>query len=115
MADLSPSDPSPADPSPGHRIGVESIALTRVDGHPVVLSGGHLGDLYRRDARTGSRTARLWHGDLRITDIAVTAIGGHPVAVTGSPRDRVRLHDLASGQPLADYRSPDDDQEHGAG
>ncbi|MFM9609190.1 hypothetical protein DF268_01100 [Streptomyces sp. V2] len=115
VADLSPSDPSPADPSPGHRIGVESIALPRVDGHPVVLSGGHLGDLYRRDARTGSRTAWMRHGTLRITDIAVTTIDRHPVAVTGSPQDGVRLHDLASGQPLADYRSPGDDQEHGAG
>ncbi|MGW0602243.1 hypothetical protein ACWD11_34755 [Streptomyces sp. NPDC002776] len=111
VADLSPSDSGPADPSPGHQIGVESIALARVGGHPVVLSGGHLGDLYRRDARTGSRTARLWHGDLRITDIAVTTIAEHQVAVTGSPRAGVRLHDLASGQPLADYRSPGDDME----
>ncbi|MGJ5894696.1 WD40 repeat domain-containing protein [Streptomyces niveiscabiei] len=51
------------------------------------------------------------HGALRITDIAVTTIDRHPVAVTGSPRDGVRLHDLASGEPLADYRSPGDDQE----
>ncbi|MDX3388101.1 hypothetical protein PV682_42685 [Streptomyces niveiscabiei] len=111
VADLSPSDPSPANPSPGHRIGVESIALTRIGGHPVVLSGGHIGDLYRRDARTGSGTAWMRHGDRRITDIAVTTIDRHPVAVTGSPRHGVRLHDLASGQPLADYRSPGDDKE----
>ncbi|WP_225625781.1 hypothetical protein [Streptomyces werraensis] len=111
VADLSPSESGPANPSPGHHIGVESIALARVGGHPVVLSGGHLGDLYRRDARTGSRTVRLQHGDLRITDIAVTTIAQHPVVVTGSPRAGVRLHDLASGQPLADYRSPGHDME----
>ncbi|GHG03789.1 MULTISPECIES: WD40 repeat domain-containing protein [Amycolatopsis] len=111
VADLSPSDSSPADPSPGHQIGVESIALTRVGGHPVVLSGGHLGDLHCRDARTGSWTALLSHGDLRITDIAVATIAQRQVVVTGSPRAGVRLHDLASGQPLADYRSPGDDME----
>ncbi|MFF7556695.1 WD40 repeat domain-containing protein [Streptomyces olivaceus] len=111
VADLSPSDSGPATPSPGHQIGVESIALARVGGHPVVLSGGHLGDLYRRDARTGTRTALLRHGDLRVTDIAVTTVAQHPVVVTGSPRAGVRLHDLASGQPLADYRTPGDDKE----
>jgi WD40 repeat protein len=77
----------------------------------VVLSGGHLGDLHRRDARTGARTALLRHGDLRITDIAVAIIAQHQVVVTGSPRTGVRLHDLASGQALADYRSPGDDME----
>ncbi|MCK2240898.1 MULTISPECIES: WD40 repeat domain-containing protein [unclassified Crossiella] len=106
VADMVQSKSGPTDVSPGHEIGVESVALARVDGHPVVLSGGLTGDLYRRDARAGGRVSLLRHGDLRITDIAVGTLGGRTVAVTGSPQAGVRLHDLASGLPLTDYPEP---------
>ncbi|WP_344594944.1 hypothetical protein [Actinomadura vinacea] len=92
-----------ADPVRAHARSVDALAVTRVDGRPVILSGGHDCMLRMWDLRTGEPigTPSIGHrtsvGYGGIAAVAVGELDGRPIAVTGAWDGAARVWDLADG------------------
>jgi WD40 repeat protein len=76
------------------------LALGKVDGEPVVVSGSYDKTVRLWDARTGRpRWAPLNHTS-GVTALALGEVDGEPVVVSGNSSDKtVRLWDARTGRP----------------
>ncbi|GGL04934.1 WD40 repeat domain-containing serine/threonine protein kinase [Planomonospora parontospora] len=85
----------------GHVRAVNEVAVTELDGRPVVVSG------------SGDQTVRVWNlatgRQVRepitdpagpITSVAVTELDGRPVVVTGGFGESMRIWDLTTGEQV---------------
>ena len=99
----------------GHSGGVDSVALAKLDGHPIAISGGddatvRVWDLARLSTRTGRFLHRLrlvrhrpWtasvHKD-RVTAVGIGELHGQRVIISGSDDRTIRLRPLRDGPVL---------------
>ncbi|MFI6284070.1 WD40 repeat domain-containing protein [Streptomyces sp. NPDC051018] len=92
-----------ADPVDAHLRSVDALAVTRIDGRPVVLSGGRDCMLRIWDLRTDEPvgTPSIGHHDESeyrgIDAVAVGELDGRPIAVTGGRDGAARVWDLSEG------------------
>ncbi|MEO3745905.1 hypothetical protein [Plantactinospora sp. B5E13] len=79
-------------------------ALVRIDGEPVIVSGGGTGHLQVSDLASGRLRWRRWCGDVRV--LATAVLGGHPVAVLAGGSSPLQVWSLAAeqGERLATVR-----------
>lgn len=92
------------DPIAAHARSVDALAVTEVDGRPVLLSGGRDNLLRMWDLRTGEPIGSPVAGHRQLTEIstgiaaiAVGELDGRRVAVTGGRDGAARVWDLADG------------------
>jgi WD40 repeat protein len=77
-----------------------SIAVSEVEGQPVIVSGTMDGWLGVWDLVTGTPRGVPLHGHTSpVTSVAIGALAGRPVIVSGSWDKTVRVWDLATGAP----------------
>ena len=83
-----------------HTDKVTSVALGKVDGEPVVVSGSHDHTVRLWHARTGQpRGGPLTGHTSWVMAVALGEVDGEPVIVSGSADHTVRLWDARTGQP----------------
>ncbi|MFB4269944.1 serine/threonine-protein kinase [Nonomuraea sp. GTA35] len=89
------------EPVAGRQKWVLSVALTRLNGRPVVVSGGYDGTVAVADLATGAPVGAALRGHRGpVWSVATSLLPGGPVAVSGGLDGTVRLWDLTSGTPL---------------
>jgi WD40 repeat protein len=79
------------------------VAVTELDGRPVVISGSYDQTVRVWDLATGDPVGHpsTGHGDW-VRAVAVTELDGRPVVISGSDDRTVRVWDLATGDPVGD-------------
>lgn len=89
---------------PDDRPHVSVCAIVRIDGEPVIVSGGGTGHLQVSDLASGRLRWRRWCGDVRA--LATALLGGHPVAVLAGGSSPLQVWSLAAeqGERLATLR-----------
>ncbi|WP_345149420.1 WD40 repeat domain-containing serine/threonine-protein kinase [Nonomuraea rubra] len=89
------------EPVAGRQQWVLSVALSRLNGRPVVVSGGHDGTVAVTDLATGAPVGALLRGHRGpVWSVATDLLPGGPVAASGGLDGTVRLWDLTTGTPL---------------
>ena len=84
----------------GHSGWVLSVASAELDGHPVVISGGHDWTVQVWDLATGAPAGDPFTGHTRwVGSVALAELDGRPVVISGSLDGTVRVWDLATGAP----------------
>ncbi|MFF7951747.1 WD40 repeat domain-containing protein, partial [Streptomyces griseorubiginosus] len=90
-----------------------TLAVTRVRGRPVAVTGNARGALRMWDLASGNSCGVLLPESGRessVTQLTTTTIDGRPVVLTGSQNGRLRIWDLAAacalGEPWSGHRGP---------
>ena len=91
------------DPFTGHDSTVRAVAVTELDGRPVVITGSDDRTVRVWDLATGTPVSHPFTGHRDwVRAVAVTELDGRPVVITGSDDRTVRVWDLATGTPIGD-------------
>jgi WD40 repeat protein len=98
----------------GHQDQVYEVALSKVDGRPVAVSGGTTDDdgtVLVWDLATGRASGQPFTGHRRVVEaMALGTVDGRPVVVSGGTigDGTVRVWDLASGTAITTIVFPHD-------
>ncbi len=88
---------------PGHADSVNAVAFGRVEGRPVVISGGDDRTVRVWDAATGAPVGGPFAGHAgSVNAVAFGRVEGRPVVISGSSDGAVRIWDAATGAPVGD-------------
>jgi WD40 repeat protein len=86
----------------GHTGAVRALAVTDLDGRPVVVSGSNDSTIRVWDLGTGTLVAGPFRGHTGyVRAVAVAELDGRAVVVSGADDQSVRVWDLRTGAPLA--------------
>jgi WD40 repeat protein len=86
--------------------GIETVAVGKVDGDPVAVSGSGDDTAARVwNLRDGSLRAALRGHSRRVTKVALSAVDGETLAITADDNGVIRLWDLSDGSKRAELRA----------
>jgi WD40 repeat protein len=93
-----------------HDGGVYAVAVSELDGRPVIVSGGRDGTVRVWELADGSPLGDPLTGhDGVVHAVAVGELDGRPVIVSGGEDGTVRVWELADGSPLTEARMTNKD------
>jgi WD40 repeat protein len=86
-----------------HDYWVCSVAVSELEGRPVIVSGGFDAKVRRWDLATGRPVGEPLRGHKNVvSSVAASELDGHPVIVSGGGDGKIRRWDLATGQPVGE-------------
>ncbi|MFI6292453.1 serine/threonine-protein kinase [Nonomuraea sp. NPDC050790] len=89
------------EPVAGRQKWILSVALSRLNGEPVVVTGGYDGTVTVSDLATGAQIGPVLKGHQGpIWSVATALLANTPVAVSGGLDGTVRVWNLATGAPI---------------
>ncbi|MES4901776.1 MULTISPECIES: hypothetical protein [unclassified Streptomyces] len=86
---------------PGHSDDMSGLAVGRVRGRPVVVSGGD-GDVLLSDLESGELVHK-WSADGLVHAVALSEVGGRPVALAVTDSGEMRIWDAVGGEPVGRF------------